>query len=36
MHAQLKAFGEQATSLAEAYTKVAADAAQKSSKASSD
>ena len=36
MHAQLKAFGEQATSLAEAYTKVAADAAQKGSKASSD
>ena len=36
MHAQLNAFGEQATSLAEAYTKVAADAAQKGSNASSD
>jgi hypothetical protein len=31
MHAQLNAFGEQATSLAEAYTKVAADAAKKPS-----
>ena len=31
MHAQLSAFGEQATSLAEAYTKIAADAAKKPS-----
>ena len=36
MHTQLNAFGEQATSLAEAYTKVAEDAVSNTSKASSD